>query len=224
MRPLNLVDATVEREGLIAVIRIVDVALAVDAALVLADAGITVLEFSLATSPVSVIKATIDQVDENTVVGAGTVLTVSEAEKARDAGASILISPNLDLAVVDWAAKAGILHLPGVFSPTEALLARSAGAPMMKLFPAGLLGPRYIRELLAPAPDLRLVPTGGVNLDNLAQFLSAGAVAAGVGSALINSESARNLTALRDNAIRFRNIAEAVKTRDEIGEGSEVPQ
>lgn len=119
------------------------------------------------------------------LVGAGTVRTVDQLRAVLDAGAQFTVSPNLDLATVELAQRRDLLHLPGVFTPTEVQNAFVAGCRMVKLFPSEIVGPRYLRALRAPLDDVELVPTGGISPANVAEYVQAGAVAAGIGSALV---------------------------------------
>lgn len=119
------------------------------------------------------------------MVGAGTVVTDLDGNGAIDAGAEFLVSPNVERTVIELAADRSVLHLPGVFTPTEIASAMSAGAQMLKLFPARAVGPDYVKDVLAPFPEARLVPTGGVDLESARSFISAGAVAVAVSSALV---------------------------------------
>jgi 2-dehydro-3-deoxyphosphogluconate aldolase/(4S)-4-hydroxy-2-oxoglutarate aldolase len=119
---------------------------------------------------------------DDLLVGAGTVLTIEDAKRAVDAGACFLVSPHLDASLVDWAASRGLAAFPGAFSPTEILEAWRAGAAAVKLFPASVLGPAFVREHRGPFRDIPLIPTGGVTLETAPAFVAAGAVAVGLGS------------------------------------------
>lgn len=130
-------------------------------------------------------------------IGAGTVLSIEAAERAVAAGATFLVMPNLDLALVAWAAARGIPAFPGCATPTEILAAWRAGAAAVKLFPASSLGPGFVRELRGPFPGIPLVPTGGVTLDSAPAFITAGAVAVGMGGWLVGDGKA---TGVRDRA------------------------
>jgi Entner-Doudoroff aldolase len=125
------------------------------------------------------------------VVGAGTVLSVGDADEAVDAGARFLVSPVVDTAVIRRAAELGVASLPGAHTPTELLAAHQAGAPLLKLFPAPAGGPAWLRSVLAPLPFLRVVPTNGVDLDNAAEWLAAGAWALGFVASLFAPEDLR---------------------------------
>jgi 2-dehydro-3-deoxyphosphogluconate aldolase / (4S)-4-hydroxy-2-oxoglutarate aldolase len=121
------------------------------------------------------------------VIGAGTVLTAEAAEAAIDAGARFIVMPNVDPAVIEVVVTRGIPAFPGCFTPSEALLAWRAGASAVKLFPASAVGPTFIREMRGPFPEIPIVPTGGITIDNAPAFISAGAVAVGIGSWLTGS-------------------------------------
>lgn len=119
------------------------------------------------------------------LVGAGTVRTVEQFNESIAAGAQFTVSPNLDLATVKAALDADILHLPGVFTPTEAQQAYVAGCKMVKLFPSDIVGPKYLKAIRAPLDDIKFCPTGGITPDNVGEYIRAGASAVGLGSALI---------------------------------------
>jgi 2-dehydro-3-deoxyphosphogluconate aldolase/(4S)-4-hydroxy-2-oxoglutarate aldolase len=126
---------------------------------------------------------------ERVLVGAGSVLDGETARLAILAGARFVVSPIFNPATVEMCHRYDVLAMPGAYTPTEVLTAWQAGADLVKVFPAGGLGPGYLKELRGPMPQLRLVPTGGVSAENAAAFIAAGAVAVGVGSALIAREA-----------------------------------
>ncbi|NJN84338.1 MAG: bifunctional 4-hydroxy-2-oxoglutarate aldolase/2-dehydro-3-deoxy-phosphogluconate aldolase [Caldilineaceae bacterium] len=121
---------------------------------------------------------------DNMRVGAGTVRTVEQFIAAVEAGAQFTVAPNLDMATVHESLRRDILHLPGVFTPSEAQNAFAAGCAMVKLFPADI-GPNYLKAIRAPLDDIKFVPTGGVTPDNVGDYIRAGASAVGLGSALV---------------------------------------
>ena len=127
-------------------------------------------------------------------VGAGTVLTIDAAARAIDAGATFVVSPHTDPALVEWAASRGIPCFPGAFTPTEVLAAWRAGAAAVKLFPASVAGPAFVREFRGPFPHIPLLPTGGVTAETAANFIRAGAVAVGLGSWLIGDGDPSGIT------------------------------
>ncbi|MGA0569554.1 2-dehydro-3-deoxy-6-phosphogalactonate aldolase [Variovorax sp. VNK109] len=121
----------------------------------------------------------------NSLVGAGTVLTVEEVRQTRDAGGRLVVSPNFDVDVVREARALGLISLPGVLTPTEAFAAMRAGAHGLKLFPAEVVPPRVVKALRAVIPvDVPLLPVGGINTKNMAEYLAQGASGFGIGSAL----------------------------------------
>jgi 2-dehydro-3-deoxyphosphogluconate aldolase/(4S)-4-hydroxy-2-oxoglutarate aldolase len=151
--------------------------------------GVTTIEITTSTPDFArAIRETRAALGTAAFVGAGTLLTKSQAGAAVDAGAEFLVSPVLrpDLMPVALAAETPILL--GAYTPTECQTAHELGADFVKLFPADTLGPSYIRSLRAPLPHLRLVPTGGVTVDNVAEFLAAGCAAVGVGSSLLRND------------------------------------
>ena len=129
--------------------------------------------------------------DTNLVVGAGTVLDVESARECIRRGARFVLSPSLDVHVITYCLDHGVLPVPGVFTPTEMYTAHKAGAPLIKIFPAGSVGPQYIKDLLGPFKGMKLLPVGGVSVDNTAAFIKAGAYAVGVGSYLANPALAK---------------------------------
>jgi len=115
------------------------------------------------------------------LVGAGTVVSLDQTRRAVAAGAGFLVTPHLDPEIVRWAMAEGVPIVPGAFTPTEVMRAWRLGPPAVKVFPAHVGGPDYLKSLRGPFPDLALVPTGGVDASNAAAYLGAGAVAVGVG-------------------------------------------
>lgn len=153
----------------------------------LADGGVSVVEITLnSRNALEAIETSRNQAPDEMLIGAGTVRTAKEVDRASAAGAQFLVSPNLDPESIARSQAAGLLHLPGVFTATEAQAALDLGCRMMKLFPADSLGPQYIKALRSPLDDIDFVPTGGINAKNIAGYLQAGAVAVGVGSSLVS--------------------------------------
>lgn len=145
----------------------------------LAEAGYLVLEITVEQP------GGYDAIDiasrSSLVVGAGTITSVGAAEMALDSGAEFLVSPHFDATLVDWALRRDVALIAGGMTPTEVWTAWSAGCPAVKVFPASAGGPELVRSLLGPFPDVSLIPTGGVTVENVRQFLDAGAIAVGVG-------------------------------------------
>jgi Entner-Doudoroff aldolase len=171
------------RERATAILRAGEQRLAADAMEAAVRAGFRAIEFTLTTPGALELIADFAR-RPGLSVGAGTVLSADDAQRAVQAGASFLVAPNFDPEVVSEAARLGVASIPGVHTPTEMLAAHRAGAPLLKLFPAPAGGPTYLRSCLGPLPFLRIVPTNGVDLDNAGQWLEAGAWAVGFVNAL----------------------------------------
>lgn len=202
--PLSVIDFILE-SAIIAVVRTRAEADLLPAAEAVRAGGITAVEFTL-TSPgaLDALKAASRQLGDGVVLGAGTVLDPETARAAILAGARFLVSPTLNLDLIRLARRYGVPAIPGAFTPTEILTAWENGAELVKVFPAGRLGPGYLKDILSPLPQVRLVPTGGVTPENAADFIRAGAVAVAVGGALTSPQGAG-----RD---RWAAVTEAART------------
>lgn len=151
----------------------------------LEQGGIPTLEVTLNSADALRHIATIRSRFPDVLVGAGTVRDAGETRAARAAGAQFLVSPNYDPESIAESTRSQVLHLPGVFTASEAQEAFSQGCRMVKLFPSALLGPGYLKALRAPLDRIEFIPTGGITPENLAEYVEAGAVAVGVGSSLV---------------------------------------
>lgn len=166
---------------------------------VLHESGITAVEFTLTTA--GALDALRDCAGLAHPIGAGTVLTAADAARAVDAGAAYLITPVVSVEVIEEGRRLGVPVISGALSPTEIRQAWTAGSAMVKVFPAAIGGPGYIRAVRAPLPDIPLVPTGGVGLGELRAYLDAGATALGIGAPLIGDAcTGGDLDALRERA------------------------
>lgn len=189
----------------------------------LADAlyqgGIRVMEVSFTTpQAAALIKRIKQHLGHKLVTGAGTILNLAAAQEATAAGADFLVSPVLKIDVVAWCRQRQIGIIPGVFSPTEILTAWESGAELVKVYPANLGGPGYIRSLKnGPLPQIRYMPVGGVNLENTQTFIAAGADAVGVGDSLVNDRiiAAQDWSALTGKATEY--IAAVTRGRESHG-------
>ncbi|MGN6133809.1 MAG: bifunctional 4-hydroxy-2-oxoglutarate aldolase/2-dehydro-3-deoxy-phosphogluconate aldolase, partial [Aureliella sp.] len=176
---------------IVAIVRLDDLSQAVAISCALARGGIAVQEFTL-TNPdalkvVAHVKDALHQEGLDCAVGIGSVRNVDEARAALDAYADFIVSPITDARIIDACARADVAVMPGAYTPTEISTAWNAGADVVKVFPARGLSPGYIKDVLAPMPYLKLMPTGGVDLKNLASYFAAGAVAVGIGGNLIDA-------------------------------------
>ncbi|MFM0779061.1 bifunctional 4-hydroxy-2-oxoglutarate aldolase/2-dehydro-3-deoxy-phosphogluconate aldolase [Streptococcus suis] len=141
--------------------------------------------------------------DSSVVIGAGTVMNLKLAQAAIDAGASFLVSPHFDQEIQDLAQDAEVFYFPGCATATEIVTASQAGCPIIKLFPGGVLGPGFIKDIHGPIPDVDLMPSGGVSVENVADWKKAGACAVGVGSALASRVQAEGYESVTTMARSF---------------------
>jgi len=197
--------AAIVRSGVVAVLRARTAGGFAAVADVLVSSGITAIEVTLTSQgAIDALAGLRRQLPPDAVVGAGTVLTAADARAAVNAGAAFLVSPVLDLSLGSF----GVPFYPGGLTPTEIFQAARSGAPMVKLFPAAAVGPRYVKDLHGPLPGVRIMPTGGIDIGDVAAWLTAGACAVGLGGPLIaDAASGGDLSALADRA---RRAADAV--------------
>jgi 2-dehydro-3-deoxyphosphogluconate aldolase / (4S)-4-hydroxy-2-oxoglutarate aldolase len=196
--------------GVIAVVRLPAAADLRPVAAALAAGGVDVVEVTLTTpGALDAIAHLSSDASAKCLVGAGTVLDVKAARDVIARGARFVVSPTFDRFVVRFCGDHHVPCLPGALTPTELLAASRAGAPAVKLFPASAVGPRYLREILAPLPFLRVVPSGGVSVENAGEWIRAGAAAVSVGSALVSPELIRD-AAWPELTRRARALVDAV--------------
>ncbi|GAB3021707.1 bifunctional 4-hydroxy-2-oxoglutarate aldolase/2-dehydro-3-deoxy-phosphogluconate aldolase [Spirosoma pulveris] len=151
------------------------------------EAGLTTIEVTMNTDfAEAIIQNAVKYHSEGLNIGAGTVCTLDDLDKALAAGAQFIVTPILDKKVIKACVKRGVPIFPGAFTPSEIYKAWSLGASMVKIYPATSLGPDYIKDLKAPLSQLKLMPTGGISLDNMAAYFSAGADGLGIGSHLFD--------------------------------------
>ena len=204
--PRPAIPAALVESGVVAIARRLTAEGAPQVADALAAGGVLAFEITL-NEPVDAALRAIESVAGragNVTIGAGTVLSIDAAQRALDAGATFLVMPHTDPELVAWAADRGVPALPGAATPTEVLAAWRAGAAAVKVFPASVLGPAFVRECRGPFPDIPLVPSGGVTPETAGDFIRAGAVAVGVGSWLIGDGEPAGVTA------RARRIVDAI--------------
>ncbi len=153
--------------------------------------------------------------DDRTVVGAGTVLDAETARLAILAGARFVVAPTFCRNVVAMCHRYGVVAVPGAYTPTEILTAWEAGADLVKVFPAAGLGPEYLKDLRGPLPQVRLMATGGVTAENAGAFVTAGAVAVGVGGALIDHDAVArgDYSRVTEQALRLTRAVRAARER-----------
>ena len=201
---------TIESCGVVGIIRLKDPSHLPAVVQALADGGVRALEITMTVpGAVALIDTTAKTLPPGFLLGAGTVLDPDTARRVVDAGARFLVSPILKIELIDAARDLDVPIMPGCFSPTEILAAWDAGADIIKLFPATALGPGYIKDVHGPLPQVKLMPTGGVSVENAGEWIKGGAVGVGVGSALLDPAAiaARRYDVIRERA---RQIVENV--------------
>jgi 2-dehydro-3-deoxyphosphogluconate aldolase / (4S)-4-hydroxy-2-oxoglutarate aldolase len=202
--------------GVVAVIRALSRDQLIGIAESLLAGGVSAIEVTMSTpSAIAGIEMLADRFGDAAVLGVGTVMDAATARDAISAGAQYVVSPMFDENVVTAVQKLGKIVIPGAFTPTEILRAWSAGADVVKVFPSTGLGPQYFKDLLAPLPQLKLTPTGGVDVKNAGDWIKAGAVFVGAGSSLISKDAlARNdWTSVTANAKTFVETIRAARKK-----------
>src|SRR5437660_3934333 len=192
--------------GIVAVVRSPDSQQLVEVARALADGGVSVVEITLSVPhALDVLRQVRQELGERLLLGAGTVLDAETARAVLLAGAEYIVAPTLNLDVIRLCQRYNKLVMPGAFTPTEILTAWEAGADIVKVFPADVVGPAFFKALRGPLPQIRLMPTGGVDLSTAAAFLRAGACCLGVGGQLVEPKAIaeRNFERIRDLARQY---------------------
>lgn len=192
--------------GVVAIVRMDDARDLRQVAHAVKAGGVDAIEFTMTTpGALQIIERTAAELGDEVLLGAGTVLDPETARAAILVGARFIVAPTLSVPVIELCHRYDAAVLPGVLTPTEMLTAWEAGADFVKLFPATAMGPQYVKDLLAPLPQLRIVPTGGVNLENAGAFIRAGAAAIAVGSNLVDKKAVKEgrWDLLTETASRF---------------------
>lgn len=203
--------------GLVAIVRSPDSAQLVEVCRALADGGVTTVEITMTVpNALDVLRQVRQTLGDRLLLGAGTVLDPETARAVLLAGAEFIVAPTVNLEVIRLCQRYDKLVMPGAFTPTEVLTAWEAGADIVKVFPAEVVGPPYFKALRGPLPQIRLMPTGGVDLNTAAAFLKAGACCLGVGSQLVDPKlvAERNFTRIRELAVQYAEVVQ--RTRAEL--------
>ncbi len=203
--------------GIMPVVRAATVEDATRAVAAICAGGIPILEITMTVpNATSVIAHVVREHGSTALIGAGTVTTSAQAEQCIRAGAEFLVSPGLSIPVLAVAQACAKLAIPGALTPTELMHAQDNGAKVIKIFPCGNVGgPKYLQSLKGPFPNATLIPTGGVNVSNAADYIAAGAFALGIGGDLVNAAAMRegNLAKITHAA---RELVQAVQTAREV--------
>jgi 2-dehydro-3-deoxyphosphogluconate aldolase/(4S)-4-hydroxy-2-oxoglutarate aldolase len=195
--------------GIVAVVRSPDSQQLVEAARAVADGGVTVVEITMTVpNALDVLRQVRAALGDRLLLGAGTILDAETARAALLAGAEYIVAPTVNFDVIRLCQRYDKLVMPGAFTPTEILAAWEAGADIVKVFPADVVGPAFFKALRGPLPQVRLMPTGGVDLTTAAAFLKSGACCLGVGGQLIEPRAVaeRNFDRIRDLARQYAAI------------------
>jgi 2-dehydro-3-deoxyphosphogluconate aldolase / (4S)-4-hydroxy-2-oxoglutarate aldolase len=204
----------IHRSGVISIIRGIRPESLKNTLDALYDGGVRCVEIALNTEgALSMIEQTKEMYGNRMLVGAGTAIDDISTKNAISAGADFVLSPTLSRSMIEICNLYSKLAVPGVFTATEVLEAKKAGAMLIKIFPVSSVGPAYIKELLGPLPDVKLLPVGGITEKNASQFIAAGAFAVGVGSGLVNKELVErgDFETIKEHA---RTIVDRVKNKD----------
>ncbi len=200
--------------GIVAVVRVPDGRQLVEVCKALVDGGVPVVEITMTVpDALDAVRQVRQALGERVLLGAGTVLDTETARAAVLAGAEFLVAPTVNLDVIRLARRYDRLVMPGAFTPTEVLTAWEAGADIVKVFPADVLGPAFFKALRGPLPQVRLMPTGGVDLTTAADFLRAGACCLGVGGQLVEpaAVAAGDFARIRALARQYADVVHRVR-------------
>jgi 2-dehydro-3-deoxyphosphogluconate aldolase/(4S)-4-hydroxy-2-oxoglutarate aldolase len=182
--------STIAASGVVAVIRAPSKEVLPEIAQALLAGGVPAIEVTMTTpDAIAGIRMLAEKFGKEAVIGVGTVMDPATCEAAIDAGAEFVVSPMFDPEIVAMTKRLGKISIPGAFTVTEILRAWNAGADVVKVFPSTAVGPSYFKDVLAPLPQLKLTPTGGVDLKNAPEWIKAGAVFVGAGSALVSKDA-----------------------------------
>ena len=205
---------TIAENGLVAIVRLDDLSAAIPLTEALLRGGVRSVEFTF-TNPLAgrVIEQVRGALTGQVAVGAGSVLDPETARVALLAGAEFVVTPTVNVATIELCSRYGVPTVIGALTPTEILTAWQAGASYVKVFPATVGGPQYLKDVRGPLPQVKLIPTGGVNLDNAADFIRAGASAIAVGSNLVDAPTVRNedWATLEERARQFSEVVAAAR-------------
>lgn len=179
----------IERGTLVPVVRAPTADLAVKAVEAILEGGISTFEITLTVpGAVQVIESLVKRFGSRALIGAGTVLSAEQAAACIDVGAQFIVSPGFDAATVELVLRRGLPCMPGALTPTEVITAWKAGVDMVKIFPCSAMGgAKYLKSLKGPLPQVKMLPTGGVNATTVHEYLAAGAAALGIGSELVDA-------------------------------------
>jgi len=203
----------IKENGVVAIIRGAKPENILPIAEALYKGGVKTLEITVETPKVlSLIEKVSEEFGDDLIVGAGTVLDPETARAAIMAGAKFIFSPTVDEETIKLTKRYGVISIPGALTPTEILKAYESGADVIKVFPANVFGPKYLKDVHGPLPHIPLMPTGGIDLDNIGEYMNYGGVAAGIGSSLVNTKEEMDEAYFEDLTKKASQFVDAVKT------------
>ena len=208
----------IENSGIVAIIRTDDASDLTSVVDAIRAGGVDIIEVTMTTpGALDVISGVSKTYGNQVLIGAGSVLDTETARMAILSGAEFIVSPATKSSVIDLCNRYGKVVMPGAFTATEILTAWELGADYVKVFPADVSGASYIRSIKAPLPQVQIIPTGGISLDNAADFIAAGATALGVGSTLVNDKiiSEKRFSELKETASQLVKVVK--ETREKYG-------
>ncbi|HIM12800.1 TPA: bifunctional 4-hydroxy-2-oxoglutarate aldolase/2-dehydro-3-deoxy-phosphogluconate aldolase [Candidatus Poribacteria bacterium] len=196
----------IERSGVVAIIRASDASLLIEVVDAIQAGGIDIIEITMTTpNALGILEEAVAKFGDEVLLGVGSVLDAETTRISILSGAEFVVSPVTRPDVIETCNRYGKVVMPGAFTPTEILTAWEIGADYVKVFPSSVAGARYIKEIKAPLPQIELIPTGGITIDNAGEFIAAGSSALGVGSGLVNQKiiAEREFETLTENASRL---------------------
>ncbi len=208
--------------GIIAIVRSPDSQQLAEVVRALAEGGVTTAEITMTVpDALGVLRQVRKALGNRVLLGAGTILDAETARAALLAGAEYLVTPTLNLDVIRLCLRYGKLVMPGAFTPTEILTAWEAGADIVKVFPAEVVGPAFFRAMRGPLPQVRLMPTGGVDVNTADEFLRAGACCLGIGTQLVDPRAVaeKDFDRIRDLARQYVSIVQAARRKKPPSQG-----
>ncbi|MFX0560478.1 bifunctional 4-hydroxy-2-oxoglutarate aldolase/2-dehydro-3-deoxy-phosphogluconate aldolase [Tepidibacillus infernus] len=202
----------IKENGVVAIIRGANPNNILPIARALKNGGVKTLEITVETPKVlTLIEKVSEELGEDLIVGAGTVLDPETARAAIMSGAKFIFSPTVNVDTIRLAKRYGVISIPGALTPTEIVTAYENGADIIKVFPANVFGPKYLKDVHGPLPHIPLMPTGGLDLSNVAEYIKAGGVAAGIGSSLVNTRKNIDKSYLSELELKASQFVDEVK-------------
>lgn len=201
----------IQENGIVAIIRGAKPETILSIAKALREGGVKTLEITVETPNVLELITQVSRELDDVIVGAGTVLDPETARAAIMAGAKFIFSPTVNVETIRLTKRYGVISIAGALTPTEILTAYENGSDVIKVFPANVFGPTYLKDVHGPLPHIPLMPTGGINLSNIKDYIQAGGVAAGLGSALVDTKREINEEYLKELTAKSKEYVEAVK-------------